>query len=201
MAGDVNIKGDLDIAGVVNALGLKDLVQFYTSVANRGIDAGANAVSSIVEDRKALVEVAEVHSDDYLVTVDEARRWLEEDGLKVEPVVAKPNVTYKDCADSEVVATNFKLGEKVKPGTRIILRYVTSEVVEASQKLYEEAEREKVELEQQKAEKAAQSKQAFNNKVKGVQQGIGGAAKKTQEGVKGIFSKIPKKKKSDDASE
>ena len=65
----------------------------------------------------------------------------------------------------EVIGTNFKLKQKVKPGTRIILKYVTAEVVEASRKLFEESEKLKAEKEQEKAEKNKKKIKSIQNKL------------------------------------
>lgn len=178
-----------DVTGLVNALGVKELVQLGTSLTQQGVEAGAKAIAKKSEERGSLVEVAEVYSDSYHVDVEDAKRWLEEDGLRAETVLALPDIAYKDCRESEVVASNFKLGEKVKPGTRIILIYVTAEVIGASRLLFEE-------FEKLKEEKAAKSKQSRDKAKESVQKGFNSVVATTQKGIGGLLSKIPKKEKS-----
>jgi len=176
------------VTGLVDAVGVKDLVQLGASMAHRGVDAGSKAYAKKSEERSALVEVPEMYSSDYRLKLDDAIRWLEEDGLRAEAVILQPDVAYKDCSDLEVVATNYKLGKKVKVGTRIILKYVTSDVIEASRKLFDDAE-------SQKAEQAMRNKENIDKTVANFQQGFGNVATSTQKGIKDAFSKFSKKDK------
>lgn len=193
-----------ETAGLVDVLGVKDIVQLGVSLTQQGIDAGAKAYAGKAEERKALVEIAEIYASDYRLKLEDAKRWLEEDGLRVEAVVVQPDIAYKDCSDLEVVATNYQLKQKVKPGTRIILKYVTSEVIEACQKLYDESERQKAEVEKQKAEKQAEkakekaeqdakNKQKLDEAVANVRSGFNHAVSSTQKGIEGVFSNFKKK--------
>ena len=192
------------VTGLMETVGVKDLVQLGVSMTHKGVDAGARAVAKKSEERSSMVEVAEVYSSDYRLKLDDAKRWLEEDGLRAEAVVVKPDVAYKDCSEFEVVATNYELGKKVKPGTRIILRYVTSDVIAASQELFNKSEYEKAEIEQiraktqiekaeKKAEQSAKTKQKLDETLTNVQHGLGGVVSSAQKGMKGLLSNIPKK--------
>ena len=147
----------------------------------------------------------ELYAEDYHVKLDEAKRWLEEDGFRAEAVVVKPNIIYKDCENYEVVGTNYSLKDKVAPGTRIILRYVTTEVIEASRRLFEEAEQAQAEAEQTKleeqaaktakrAEQAETVKQRIGDTASTAQRGIGIAATTVQSGAKSVFGKFTKSK-------
>ena len=185
------------VVDLVDAFGVKDLVQLGVSLTQQGVDAGSKAYAKKAEEKSALVEVAEIYSSDYRLKLEDAKRWLEEDGLKVEAVVAQPAIAYKDCSNLEVVASNFKLKQKVKPGTRIILKYVTTEVIKASRKLFAESERQKAEAEQKKAdrqaERAEKTKQTLDKTAATVQRGFSGATAAAKKGIGGILSKIPKK--------
>ena len=192
-----------EISDLVDALGVKDIVQLGTSLTQKGVDAKTNAYIEKLEERKILVEVPELYSSNYRLKIDDAKRWLEEDGLKAEVVVVHPNIEYKNCFDLEVVATNYKLGEKVKPGTRIILKYVTSEVIKASQKLFDEYERQKAATEQKKienqeektekkVEQNARNKQRLDETMANVQKKFNSVANNTKKGIAGISSKLKK---------
>ncbi|MCL2547252.1 MAG: hypothetical protein FWE06_08720 [Oscillospiraceae bacterium] len=153
------------ITKLIGAAGINDIVKL-------GLDLTAKKV----EERSTRIEVAEVYSSDYRLKLQDAKRWLEEDGLRVEPVVPQPDIAYKDCSEYEVVATNFKLKQKVAPGTRVILRYVTAEVIEASQKLFDEMENQKAgKSTEMTEERTGRIKQNLNEKV---------------ESVKKVFTKI-----------
>jgi len=182
-----------DVTGLADALGVKDIVQLGVSLTQRGIDAGANAYTKKAEEKDSLVEIAELYSDDYRVKLEDAKRWLEEDGLKVEAVIVKPDIAYKDCLDLEVVATNFELKQKVKPGTRIILKYVTSEIIDASKMLFEESERQKADEKQLKAEQTAMKKESINKAVTSVKSGLSDVVSSTSKGLGGFLSNLPKK--------
>jgi len=188
-------------SGLIDSVGVKDLIQLGVNMTQRGIDAGAKAYAKKDEERELLVEVPEVISSDYHLKLDDAIRWLEEDGFRAEAVVVKPDVSYKDCEDLEVVATNYELKKKVKPGTRIILRYVTSDVIEASQKLFEESEKMKAKAKQKKTKEAKINRKKREKIVTNVQKGVGNVFANTQKGIKDVIEKIPKKSKKDDSIE
>ena len=184
---------------------VKNLVELGMSLTQQGIDATTKAYARKVEEKETLVEIPEIYSADYRLKLNDAKRWLEEDGLKAEAIVARPKIAFKDCSHLEVVATNYKLKQKVKPGTRIILLYVTHDVIEASQKLFDESERQKAKVEQKKAEKkagkaqkraeqSAKNKQKLDETVASVQNGLNHIATSSQKGIKEILSNFKKKK-------
>jgi len=177
------------VTELVDVLGVKDLVQLGASLTQQGIDAGSKAYAKRAEEKDALVEIAEVFSEDYRLKLDDAKRWLEEDGLRAEGVVVQPSIEYKDCSEFEVVASNYKLGNKVAPGTRIILKYVTAEVIKASQRLFEESEQEKEKNSQKKTENAVKNKQALDKTITNVQSGFSNLVTSTKKGIKGLLSK------------
>jgi len=194
------------VTDLIETVGVNDSVKLGVSMTRRGVDAGSKAVAKKSEERSTLVEVPEMYSSDYRLKLEDAKRWLEEDGFRPEAVVVQPNIIYKDCAEFEVVATNYKLGKKVKPGTRIILRYVTSEVIATSQEMFIESEKHKAETEREKAENqavraeiraghAVKNKQNLDKTVATVQHGLNDAIASTQKGVKGLLSNISRKKK------
>lgn len=174
---------------LVKAGGVMALVELGTSLAQQGIDAGIKAHNRKSEEKETLVKIPEMYSSDFRLKLEDATRWLEEVGLKAVAVVVQPNIAYKDCSDLEVVATNYKLKQKVRPGTHVILKYVTSEVIEASQKLFDESERQKAEKAKQKSERNAINKQKLDETVANVQHGFNDVLTNTQKGIEGLFSK------------
>ena len=183
----------MKVVGVATEmLGVSELAKLGEELARKGIEAHADKV-----------EVPEIYGSDYRLTLDEAKRWIIEDGLNPEPVVAKPDIAYKDCQDMEVVATNFQLKQKVKPGTRIILRYVTAEIIEASKKLYDDLEKERADVEQKKvddleelarkkAEQREKNKEKINTVAVGFQQGVNEAAGGIRDNLKKMTGRFAK---------
>lgn len=165
-----------------------------------GIDTTIKSHGRKAEEKQAMVEIPEVYSPDFRLTLEEATRWLEEDGLRARAVVAQPDIAFREYADRMVVRTYPRPKQKVKPGTRVVVKYVTAEVIKASQGLYEEREREKAEARQDKInsreEKArkragqrAEARQKLDNTVAGVKRGINDSAAKMQKSIGGLSPK------------
>lgn len=198
------------VLAVIDAVGIKDLVQLGGTLTQQGIEAGTKARANRMEEKKSLVKIPDISHQDYEVSLDDAKRWLEEDGFRVEAVSVKPNAKYRECTENEVVATNYRRNQKVKRGERIILQYVTAETIAASRRLFEESERikhEKLQMKSEikaqrkadqtrlKEEKSAVGKQKIDKVTGDVQQGLSDAVKNTQEGVKKIVSKVRRREK------
>ena len=175
-------------------IGVKDLIQLGASLTQQGINVGTKVYVKKAEENKALVEIPEIYSSDFRLKLKDAMDWLKEDGLNAAPVIVQPNIKFKDCSDLEIVGTNYKLGKKVKPGTRIILKYVTTDVIEDSRKLFDESERQKAEAKQKKAEQSAKNKQKLEQTVANAQQGLNDAVTNTKENIEGVLSNFTKKK-------
>ena len=129
-------------------------LNMLVKVVGAGVPDLIKLADKLLSQRDGTVEVPKVISDDFRLTLEQAESWLIQDGLTPRPVLVNPDIAYKDCSDREVVATNYKLGKKVKTGTPIILQYVTAEVIDASKKLYEESEKEKINKAQKKDDEA-----------------------------------------------
>jgi len=155
-----------------------------------------------IEKKQTLVEIPVLYSREGRSKLKDAKKWLKDDGLKVGTIVALPNIAFKDFSDLDVVASKPKPKEKVERGTRILLKYVTSEVIEASRKLFDESEKQKMEMEQQKTEKRAEQakkrKQMFDKTVTNISDGFNDVVTTTKDGMKKIVPKLPKKKGSED---
>ena len=196
-----------DAKRIAVTAGISGLVNLGLSLAEKGVDVGSKYYTKKAEEKDSLIKIPEVLSPDYRVNLNDAIRWLEEDGLKAESVVVKPDIAYKDYADMEVVATNYKLNKKVKPGTRIILKYVTAEVIKASKELFEESEKLRIVTEEEKQaqkEKKAQKKveQGIKNREKldetvtTVKEGLNDVVANTQKGFSKVVSSLTKKETS-----
>lgn len=130
------------------------------------------------------------------LNLSQAKELLENCGLKVLPVeipLADVKIQYKGCFEYQVVGSNKKVGNKLKPGETVIIQYVTAEHIAKSQRLFSEAEQRKAEAKQQRAIKRAETMEQV--KTTG-----GDVAAKAKEGVKKIVLRNGKKAKSKDVS-
>ena len=170
------------ILNIADHIGVTDLVKL--GIAHLGAQL----------EKTNLVEVPELYDEDYRVKLDEAKRWLEEDGLRVESVVVQPRAEYRDYTDMEVISTNYSMKDKVKPGTRIIVKYITTEVIEESQRLYDESEQIKLEEEQQLADKKAAKVEKRQQNRENTVSALKKSASNAVIGTKNAFKKPTSKK-------
>lgn len=183
------IKG---VQAVATLVGVPELIKLGTAIAEKGLEAGITGQARKDAEKRSMVEVPEIHSADYHLKLEDAKRWLEEDGLRAEPVLARPNINFRGCVDGEVVASNYKAKQRVKPGTRIIVKYVTTEVIEESQRMYDE-------IQQKKQAQKDKNKQRVNDMVAGVQQGINDMAQGTKKKIDRLGIKRDRKQAAQDA--
>ena len=123
----------------------------------------------------------------------EAKELIEGHGLKALPLevrIRDAHVRYKDCFDLQVVACNKKANSKLKPGEVVIIQYVTREVIDESLRIFEEAERQKATLKQERADRRAE-------KWEHIKTHAGDTAVKAKAGVEKIIRRDNKKKELD----
>jgi hypothetical protein len=151
-----------DIAGALT------VVVSGLAVLKPVVDAAVEKGKEILEERKALVDIPELYSKGFPIKLDRAIEELEESNLKAEPIavsVNDANQKYKDCFDLQIVGSKPKAKQKVKPGTLVFLKYVTSEVIEKSQKLFDESEKRKAEEKRERVNKRAEQKEKYKKTV------------------------------------
>ena len=89
---------------------------------------------------------------------------------------------YRHCEDTQVIDSNPKQGVRVKVGTTVCLRYITAEVIEESQKIFDDNIRIKQEAKEQKAiekhEKKERLKEGVSETVNSAKSEIGKIFKK-----------------------
>lgn len=137
-----------------------------------------------IEERKKLVAVPELYSKEYPLSVEQAVELLESCGLKatlVKMSVTDADARYRQCFDSQVVKSHPKAKQKVERGTGVLLKYITQEVINESQRMFELAEKRKEELFLAKSIKQAERK----DKTKRVVSNVVGT-------VQNNFKKIPR---------
>lgn len=159
------------------------------------VEAGREYIDKAVEERKKLVSVPELYSKEYPITIEQAVEMLESCGLKATLVkTPAPDVRYRDCFDSQVTGSNPKAKQKVERGTSVMVKYVTQEVIEQSQRLFDISEKRKMEKALEKEKRRAEQKEKAKHTMSDVMDTV------KQETSK-VFAAIPKKKGKEDPDE
>lgn len=192
------------IAKNVNEVGkVVGAVAGVVMVATPLLEMAGEVLSEKIEERKSLIEIPQVIFSDGYISLEEATKYIEEAGLKAGKAVAKENISFKDCSEFDVVDRSYKRRKRVPPGTRIILYYVTNKVIDKSNQLFEDSEKEKAEIERKKAERltektekrrvqAEKNKQKIDAVVSNVQRGLIDSATNVKKTVGKIISKHDK---------
>ena len=118
--------------------------------------------SKTMEERKRLISVPELYSKEYPLSIEQAVELLNNYGLKstlVKTSIDDADVKYRKCFASQVISTKPKGKQKVEPGTMILVKYITQEVIDESQKIFEELEARKNESALQKKNKHLEREQ------------------------------------------
>ena len=111
------------------------------------INIAQDQINKIAEERNQLVEVPELYSKGFPLTIEQATKLLDGLGFKFELIklsISDAKSKYKDCFDLQVIETHPKAKQKVKPGSNILIKYITQEVIDESQKIFEEAVKQKI---------------------------------------------------------
>lgn len=136
-----------------------------------------------------LIFMPELCSKKFPLKLDEAKELLESRGLKALPIEVRLRdacVKYKDCFELQVIGSDRKPNSKLKPGDTVIVQYVTQEVIDESQRIFEEAEKQKATLKQERAVKRAEQME----RAKAV---AGDTAAKARAGVEKMIRRDKKK--------
>lgn len=136
-----------------------------------------------------LIFMPELCSKKFPLKLDEAKELLESRGLKalsIEVRLRDACVKYKDCFELQVVGSDRKPNSKLKPGDTVIVQYVTQEVINESRRIFEEAEKQKAALKQERAVKRAEQME----RAKAV---AGDTAAKARAGVEKMIRRDKKK--------
>lgn len=143
------------------------------------IDAVRDYADKSIEERKKLIAVPELYSKEYPLTIEQAVAILESCGLKatlVKAAISDADIKYRTCFDTQVIKSHPKAKQKVERGTSILVKYVTQEVIDESQRLYELSEKHKAEVQEAKlikqAERKEKTKQAMTDAVDTAKRGI-----------------------------
>lgn len=141
------------------------------------------------------VAVPQLYGLGFPLKLDQAITRLTKVGLTVMPSelgIREANPKYRNCVDSEVVDSDPKSKRKVAVGYPVIIRYITQEVIDESQRLFEELERQETEANRIKNEKREPQKAQTQRTVADAVSQVKGLPEKIlHHNKKGTKSKAP----------
>ena len=136
----------------------------------------ANKVIDQQPDKDAHIVVPDLYRKGFLLELDQAIKLVEDCGLKAvasKVTLKEASVKYKDYSDMQVIDSNPKQGASVNLGSIIYLKYITADVIVASQKIYDDAEAAKLEKKEKKAIQKLEQQEKRKDAIKGVTDRIG----------------------------
>ena len=142
------------------AVAVPAAVDVAVKIANKAMDK---------QDKKENdITVPDLYRKGFELELDQAIRILDDFGLKAAPSKIGPkeaNEKYKDCMDMQVVDSNPKQGSSVNPGTLVYVKYITQDVIDESQKIFDENNRKKQAVKEEKALKKQKRKEYLKESV------------------------------------
>lgn len=182
MGDDISKDDGLKAGGVLFAIG--GIVYKITEPYIRDfINAIVKSMTKQIQKSKdGTITIPNLYQPDFPLDVDIVVSLLEEQNFKVATSklqMKDANAKYKDCINNQVVGTNPRHGKKVEVGSIITVRYISQDVIDASQKMFNDKEKNKSEKKEikniQKQEHKEQRKEKFSyivNKTKTMANGI-----------------------------
>lgn len=159
-------KSNKNISGVIGAIGaVGGLITAVTPLVEKAIDNAQNKPTEKIDTK---VIIPELYRKGFPIDLEQAEELLTERGLKVSKSklrMKEADPKYRDYEDTQVIDSNPKQGVKVKIGTTVCLRYITAEVIEESQKIFDDSVRIKQEAKEQKAAEKQEQKERLKESV------------------------------------
>lgn len=136
-----------------NVGGTIGMIIGLVSAAAPIVTAALNKLPEKSDSVDILVSVPDLYTKGFPLTLEQATEKLSSEGFGViasKMVLSDAKAKYRDCIDKQIVDSRPKSREKVKPGTTVIIRYITQDVIDESKRLFVEYERNKAEIRAQK---------------------------------------------------
>ena len=156
-----NRKAGGDIVGVVTAVA--GLVSVATPIVNDIIEKRKDK-----DDGNDSVVIPALYDKGFPLKMEQAVELLTNYGLKAMPSMLslrEAHVKYKDCFDGQIVGSKPKSGQKARAGTTVLLRCITQEVIDESQRIFAESEKRKAAVKQEKAAKHSEQMERAKDAV------------------------------------
>lgn len=138
------------------------------------IEIAENVVNKVIEkqpEKSNRIAVPELYREGFLLELDQAVKLLEDCGLKSvgsKVTLKEAAAKYKDYSDMQVIDSNPKQGTIVNPGSIVYLKYITSDVIAASQKIYDDTEAEKLKKKEEKIAQKLERQEKRKETITGV---------------------------------
>lgn len=111
------------------------------------------------------IKIPDLYRKGFALELEQATQILNDFGLKAAPSrigLKEANKKYKDYIHNQVIDSNPKQGASVNPGSIVYLKYITQDVIDASQKIFDDS----IQAKQEAKEKKAADKLERNEKMK-----------------------------------
>ncbi len=165
------------------AVGLAATVVTVVPVVAPLVEKAIDDITTQLSHKSKLVTIPPLYDKGFPIKLDAAVESLKIAGLKPIPSkldIKEADAKYRDCFVLQVVSSNPEHKQKTPAGSGVIIKYITQEVIDESQKIFEELERQKAEDKRLKAEKREQQ-------IEQVQKIVSDAASSAKDGVSKIF--------------
>lgn len=132
-------------------------------VLDKLIGTASNQIS-LVSKQKEFEIIPPLYTREESISLNRAVEILTRYGFQPEPVelyIRDAKLEYRDYFDTQVVDPRFMHPQKLKLGKPVILHYITQEVIDESQRLFDVYEKGKADAKRIKAEKSKRAKLSF----------------------------------------
>lgn len=102
-----------------------------------------------------------LYDKQFPLRLDQAMELLAGYGLKGMPSMLTPreaNVKYKDCFEGQVIGSKPRANQKVQPGVTVLIRCVPQDVIDESQRLFNEAKKQKAAAKMERVKKRTEQR-------------------------------------------
>lgn len=143
--------------GIRLATVIAESAMVLVPVVDKLMDTVSNRISPMSEQKEFEI-ISPLYSKDQSINLSRAVEILSHYGFQPEPVelhIRDAKVEYRDYFDTQVIDPRFMSPQKLKLGTPVIIHYITQEVIDESQRLFD--------AKRIKAKKRERAKLSFEN--------------------------------------
>lgn len=163
-----NNKGDFKLGGALVVIGgfVYKVISPYVGEFVKTI--AYKIADEIHNSKDGTITVPDLCRLDFPIDIDTVVSLLRQQGFKTataELQLKDADKKYKDCIDNQAVEIIPRQGKKVKIGDLIRVRYITAEVINKSQKMFDDAEQELAKLKEEKMAKKLRRKERIKENV------------------------------------
>ena len=169
--GQKKSKGGALVAALAMAAPIAPVVMnLVNKVVDRLAEEVINKIADKVEiDKADMVLIPSLYDEEFYLDLGQVTEMLEKLDLNVVPTEItfnKAHPKYRYFKENQVVGTSPKHKTYVKKGYPVVVKYVTAEVIAESQRIFDEAEKLRLEAKEDKRKKQEMRKEKILNIVK-----------------------------------